>query len=566
MVTIKFVGALLFICLVLVSANLKPQQVKALENQISVAGNNLAQKHCPMRNFKGELFCPVAAGPNGLSETVGPSSTSQDKKKKKKITVKAPKTTSRNIVEIYELEEGEEEPNFTTLDIETLSLESVQPASSHFLISGTGFDRTTREIKFPVLETNPSVSKTKKVDSSPQLFNGIDNFIHYVFKNPTGQQTWEAGLYAQSKEEVLRLANSFSLANTKVGITQQIYTSFTAKVKSMTPVTDFNSIINSLPPWNPNDPSVKSLYDMLINFYGTDVATTTQLGGTIYQQTTVKECYGGNVQQGMISDIKKTIDNSPNSGSGYAKYRKLGTLNILGGNPELGLNKIKQRISTFDQAPAPVKFTTVPIWTIIQNSQKKNYVKAAVEAYIKKNMPNNSKVISDIKAAKDKSFKGPQRVYTMDYQIAQDWVFVTHWKNCPIAKLKKSQYTPNCAIIGSPFTVKAGQTVSRGVAFQNNQAFIERNSVGQVRIITKEGSKVKHTSGWVKKGCTRVRYGPKVCIKKKGFLWRKKTYCLATDTKLYRYVCMDCVPSIKQGALGKHKLRHTTPECHCAGF
>ena len=147
----QFSVVFLFCCLVFLSqANLQPQQVKLLQNKISIAGNDLAQKYCPMRNFKGELFCPVGnTGPNGLSENVGPSSASSTKKRNVEIQPKKTSTNQREIIEIYELEVGEKAPKYTTLDIDTLSLESVQPSNSQFLISGTGFDRTKREIKFP---------------------------------------------------------------------------------------------------------------------------------------------------------------------------------------------------------------------------------------------------------------------------------------------------------------------------------------------------------------------------------------------------------------------------------
>jgi hypothetical protein len=396
---------------------------------------------------------------------------------------------------------------------------------------------------------------------------GIQNFLQFVYKNSKTQTTWEAGLYVKNDAEIRRLANSFSLSQTKIGMTQRIHTSFSTTVKSMNALPEFIQIVNTLPAWNPQNPSVRSLYDMLIQFFGTDVSIATEHGGVIYQQSTIKECFGGDAKPGMRADMQTTINKQPPNTSGYYRFRQLGVLNILGGNPELGIDKIQQRINSFDQAPAPVKFTTVPLWEVIQNGNQKNWVKAAIEDYIQKNQPNVQTMMNEIIAARDRNFKGPQRIFTMETQTQQDWVLVTHWKNCPIARQKNSVYTPDCAVIGQPSVLSAGQRQNTGGAYNNNQAVVERNpSNGFVRIYNTEGGKVKATSGWINKGCAKVPFGPRVCVKKRGAWWRTKTFCLETSTKLSRMVCIDCVPSVKPGAVGKFNLRHTYPECHCAGF
>jgi hypothetical protein len=60
--------------------------------------------------------------------------------------------------------------------------------------------------------------------------------------------------------------------------------------------------------------------------------------------------------------------------------------------------------------------------------------------------------------------------------------------------------------------------------------------------INMEGA-VKFVSAWVTKG-------PKLCVKKKGSWFRKKTFCVEAITVLTRLVCMDCVPFVRRGTMG----------------
>eukprot|EP01080_Neovahlkampfia_damariscottae_P006910 gene6910-11073_t len=480
----------------------------SLEARIAESSNQLAKKYCPLRNLKGELFCPFHRG------------------------------------------------------------QSLNAPKSSVVMSGTGFDRVKKEVKFPVLATNPSYSRTKRVDTSSNIFNSVNQFVQYVFKAQKAQDVWEAGIYAQQVSEITRLAKSFSLSYTKVGVTQQLYTSFTSNVKSRTPLPEFTQIVNSLPAWNPKDSASTSMYNMLITFYGTDVSLSTQHGGSVYQQTTVKECYGGNLKQGMKVDIESKIKNkSPPNGSGYARYRKLGVFNVLGGNPELGANQMSKRIASFDKAPAAVKFTTVPIWSLISNAQRKNWVKAAIDSYIAKNQPSANKIINDITTAKRRQFLGPLKVYSMSFQKEQANKFVVRYNACPVARPKGSEYTTNCVVTYQPFMLAINKRQKYQAAFGNNQVFVERNGNGQVRLQTVQAGKVKFTSNWITKGCTRVRFGPRVCKKYKGKWWRRsKTYCVDADKFMFRDVCIDCVPTSKHTGKGRYNLPHTMPECHCAGF
>jgi hypothetical protein len=401
---------------------------------------------------------------------------------------------------------------------------------------------------------------------SPHQFKQVDQFLHFIYKTNLAQENWQAGLYVQNNAEIKRIAENFANTNVNIGITQKIFTFIKTQVKSRTVLYEFGSIVDSLPAWNSNDPSVVSLYDMLIQFYGTDVSLSTEHGGTIYQQTTVKECYGGDVNSGMKTDLENSI-NKQNPTSEFARFRQLGQLNILGGNPELGSDRINERINSFEVAPAPVKFSTIPIWELIGDAQRKNWVKSAIERYIQKNQPNVASLLNQINASRLNKFKGTQNVLTMDVQREQQGVIIAHWSRCPVARPKGSDYTPFCAAINAPVTLAAGQRSAIPANYGNSPSIVERDAnTGAARMINMEGAAVKFVSAWVTKGCTEVRYGPKLCVKKKGSWFRKKTFCVEASTVLTRLVCMDCVPFVRRGTMGKFNLQNTHPECQCQGF
>jgi hypothetical protein len=125
------------------------------------------------------------------------------------------------------------------------------------------------------LPSSDSAVKENKVEVSPHQFKQVDQFLHFIYKTNVVQENWQAGLYVQNNAEIRRIAENFANTNVNIGITQKIYTMMKTQVKSRTVLYEFGSIVDSLPPWNPNDPSVVSLYDMLIQFYGTDVSLST---------------------------------------------------------------------------------------------------------------------------------------------------------------------------------------------------------------------------------------------------------------------------------------------------
>lgn len=544
-------------CAIFVAAEFEPLKVEVLRNEIVGLANNLPQKYCPMRNFKGELFCPPLQR--------GFSSEETGVQNDEKIYIDgSPNVQANNEIDVsgFAVSEGESEDiqmQAELVDSSTVAQAMNQQPQSNGIISGFGFDRVKREVKFPVLPSGDHPVAQKKVDVSNHRFGDIEQFLRMIYKEPA-QNKYEAGLYVQNDATVRQLANAFSLAYTNVGVSQKVHTSFITKVKSMSALPEFTAIVNSLPAWNPNDPSVKGLYDMLIQFYGTDVSVDTEHGGTIYQQTTIKECYSANVNADMQNDLEHKIRNQNLPNSAYARYRKLGHFNVLGGNPELGSDKIAQRIASFDQAPAPVKFTTVPLYQLIHDATRKNWVKAAIDLYVAQNKPNVDTIMNQIRHAKFQSFRGPQRIILMDYQIEQHAIWVVHWKDCPLARPRGSVYTPHCARTRSPVMMSAGQNHNHGPPFYTHQAQINRDGPsGNTRIISLEKGHVKYGSNWLNRGCQRTNYGPILCQR-----IGRRNYCLHTYRGLFRYVCMDCVPVIKDIGAAKYGFRHTVPECHCS--
>jgi hypothetical protein len=489
----------LFLCFVfLVSSQTIPETQRFLESKLLELKNNLKEKYCNMRDFSGKPFCPV----------------STEVKYSNKI-----------------------------------------PFNGVF--SGYGFDRVLKEIRFPVLVPATKIVHEKKVTTTSVRFPDIKSFLDQVYK--TGDQDYfEAGVYCLNVASIRQLANSFSVAHTNVGVSQNIYTSFTSKIEEMKALPEFNQIIKLLPPYNPNDPIVKETYQMMIRFFGTDASTVTEHGGSIYQQTTIKECFGGDTDTGMRSDLQRTIEKLPLLSNAYTRYRSLSHINILGGNPEFGSDKINERIASFDAAPAPVKFYTVPLWEVIKNVDRRNWVKSAVLDYIQSNQPRVDRVMNEINHAKLQNFKGPQNIYLMDYNIEQSGLIATWTMDCPYIDLgMPNMYLPHCARRRNTIQVAAGQRILQRNRFYGHEMFVDRDGSGQLRALVFENGNMIMASKPISSGCERVGFGGRACV---------NGFCYNAFERTFIYVCIDTVPNIADGGPAQHGLRHSLPAWHCSEF
>jgi hypothetical protein len=133
----------LVVLLTLANAEIEILEAKMIQSKISTLGHDLPSRYCPMRNFDGKLFCPKVPQGQTLTSTLSMNENLGDED------------------EIVVIVEGDapNQPKKTTVVTPTQKEQngpSIQTTThSNPVLSGYGFDRVTKEIKFP--------SKTKKL-------------------------------------------------------------------------------------------------------------------------------------------------------------------------------------------------------------------------------------------------------------------------------------------------------------------------------------------------------------------------------------------------------------------
>jgi hypothetical protein len=140
-IMLKFVFLVLCLVLLASSQEVQPSEVQVLQDQIIDTANNLPTKYCPMRNFKGQLFCPTV---KGLNEVEGTSEQSYTVT----VDLDAPKVQNNDVAEIESAEDPTNQDevyiphNGNNQTVEMMF-------NTRTVLSGTGFDRIKREIRFP---------------------------------------------------------------------------------------------------------------------------------------------------------------------------------------------------------------------------------------------------------------------------------------------------------------------------------------------------------------------------------------------------------------------------------
>jgi len=284
-------------------------------------------------------------------------------------------------------------------------------------------------------------------------------------------------------------------------------------------------------------------------------------GGVVYQQVAIKACFGGSITDGMLHDIDALIRNIPPGNTAYLRYRQAGANNIVGGNPEFHFNRMQDRINSFSQAPAPVRFNAIPIWDAIQDGTRRGWVHAAVQDHLNTNFGSFNSLMDQVEHARRQHFLGKQLIFHVDLQKEQHARMVAHWTGAPLIRPRNIIYTPHFALQRNTASIAAGENYKSGENNWFNQvtlhSFIQRNAHGQIRQYVIHNGNEYRTSPWITQGCTSVQYGPRWCHSGIG--------CLNIFDVLSRAVCIDCIPSYREAPAG-YNTRHRFLECHCPGF
>jgi hypothetical protein len=139
---LKFVFLVLCLVLLASSQEVQPLEAQVLQDQIVDTTNNLPTKYCPMRNFNGQLFCPTVKGLNEVERT------SEQSQYTITVDLDAPKVQNNDVAEIESAEDPtNQEEVYVPHEVNNQTVEMM--FNTRTVISGTGFDRIKREIRFP---------------------------------------------------------------------------------------------------------------------------------------------------------------------------------------------------------------------------------------------------------------------------------------------------------------------------------------------------------------------------------------------------------------------------------
>lgn len=521
MKTITLIFLVLFVSIfVQTTSQIDRAEFAELFEQIS---SDLSKKYCPMRGFDGGLYCPQVKPMN-----------------------------SSNILE---------ERDFSDLIFDEIPSikkrrqrvhQTYVPRKDPWFGTGFGFDRITRQLKFPVL---PSLApdKTERYHDDPKRFGTVRELLDHMYREKT---LYEAGFYTMDEQFMRNIALKFGDYRVHVTVTQKYFVTHDAHLADIRPIDEFRQVIESLPPYDPNNPTSKQWYRMVIDYWGTDIAVSSEHGGAIYQQNILKSCYGGSVTEDLLRDIDAAIKKIPPGELAYLRYRQLGIFNARGGNPEYGMDRINERIASFAQAPAPIRFNAVPLWHHLGYDQtRQQWLRQAIQDYIQENTPNIDLIHHEVEQMKTQTYLAHQTVYSFSYNVEQTQPNIIAWKDCPVVRDKRGRisYCPHCTIPGPSPSLKNGDLVplydSLGVSYSAQRDL----TMGHVRLVAFNNIGPIHHSPFVRTGCTTAPQYGQMPGYHDIFL------------RVFRAICMDCMPIYEQRP-AQHGMTHTILNCVCPTF
>lgn len=144
--------------------------------------------------------------------------------------------------------------------------EDIMPQREPTIYGGFGYDRVKRELKFPVLPSK-AAARVNKVSDSAKRFKKVDDYLNYIYNHISEKNHFEAGFYTMDTAFIERIAKLFGDYKIDVTAAQRHHITHTTAASSMTPLIEFESAIESLPPYDPKNPTSKSWYRMIIDYW-----------------------------------------------------------------------------------------------------------------------------------------------------------------------------------------------------------------------------------------------------------------------------------------------------------
>lgn len=195
-----------------------------------------------------------------------------------------------------------------------------------------------------------------------------------------------------------------------LAVSHDRHVAYTLKAASSTLDPYFEQALEYLPA------KLDSTYDTFLDYWGTHYTTETQLGGLMEQQTFLRDCVWSRMSNGqLLNELKNEVRGESGQShkkpdGTYVNYRKLGSVDIVGGNPEFGRGAYAKRVASFAQDPVQIAFTVNRISGLVKNPT----IHANLERAINNRIAAATNARKAQKAAADRAheawFKGPQSI------------------------------------------------------------------------------------------------------------------------------------------------------------
>jgi hypothetical protein len=454
-------------------------------------------------------------------------------------------------------------------------------------LSGLGFNRAKRSLRWPVLSSAEATKDQKQTFNTAHYGNPRD-FLSFILSDA---QVRTAGLYASSDAVILQIVSQFNDYRQNIGVTQKNFGYFSGTItQPQQPLDYILAFLKTLPPvFDPKNETIVHAYNTFIEEFGTDVTTNSHFGGVIYLLAAIKACYGGSITGDIEKEISHLINGSEPAGPyAYLKYRKLGIYDVKGGNVEYSLqSQTAQRIASMEQNPVLISFDSIPLWQIVPAPYQEP-LKAAIAHYLSQFQPTIEQWVASAEAQKIATFKAGQSLTIYHGNTEQCCYEAIYDVACPRYITDRVIYVPRFTIPRWSSNLVAGQA-NEFLSYPYYGAVlhyaVERDSNGLARLHGWATSGFSNTSAQVTdlvitshktvdkrisfKNSTTLApsnndvYSPYVhtgCTDMLDFYWTDHP-----EWHTFFKVCMDCQSYVTTSP-ASYGLNHYDVQCACGGF
>lgn len=278
--------------------------------------------------------------------------------------------------------------------------------------SGHGFNTHTRQLAFPIYIPMGAIS-TSGTHNDTFRFSNMDEYMQHAI-DPS-QSNRMGGVFSESNTWIDALTAAFGDSSETVHLAQkEYYTHESTIVRDDAKAAftmEFKEALHMLPmePFDAHNESHVHVYGLFFQLFGTSVIREALHGGIVNRIVAIKTCYGGDVSAEMLAELQNHILKESTGSYAYLRYRQLGLLDVHGGHPEI-IEDLQQRIATFAQSPALVRFRIDPLVNIVPQVYRENF-RLALQWYHRDMISWKESLKTRVEQAKLERYKTTKQVH-----------------------------------------------------------------------------------------------------------------------------------------------------------